>query len=1159
MMELIKKLENWIVTNNLSAEFLDERVFKIGDKSFFLIPEKRQERSNQESIFTDEFDLNVSFPDEEFAEEIKVGNYCFYFGNNFYYTPIDSIEDPQLNILKYIGSAKTELDNDYSFLGVRGPFELCNGSGTYDDWASKAKFMGVKSLGLSEHNTLAGTLLFQRSCKEVGIKPILGETITVRNANFSEYQVKCYVKNQSGWFNLLYINKIINVDNVGSQLIDEKHLLRYGKGLIIVLDSEFPLSKSRLSAYKREFDQVFYQLDLTEFNGQEKDMQRLLANKKYIDNFINDIHPVLIQDAFYLDPEYSHVKKILNTSGNVRFQYESKDQWFKNLDEIFYQWALLFKDGDNRIYHLFENSIKNTMVISDSCNYEIETGVRHLPDYEHNGEESNEDLFLRKVVEGMTTRGLDGKQEYWDRIEKEISVIKKGEVIDYFLILWDIVDWCKSQDIIVGVGRGSAAGSLVSYVLGITGLDPIEYGLLFERFLNEGRVKTSLPDIDLDFPGQRREEVKRYMEEKYGIDYVCSVGTYGTFQLRSSIKDVGKQFGMSIQQGNYIVSKIGTNKGYEKGRFVDLFGEANEFPPLKSYIKGKPHVVDTLRIILKQPKNASVHACATLILPKKDQNGLPRNIYNWIPVKSVDGILVSEWEGEQLEEAGFLKEDILGIKQLDKFKDVFDRVKDNRGIVLGMDSVDLKDDSIYDLFRRGISSDVFHFGTRGLTAYAKEVKPTNIEDMIAIMSLYRPGPIESHTHTDFVKLKYGEKQIEYDYMLKEITKETYGLFIYQEQVMMAVVTLGGFSLVTADDIRKAMGKKKMSLIREYKAQFIEGAVARKCNAIDAESIWNKLEAFAKYGFNRSHAAAYSYTGMMCQWLKVKYPLEFWTTTMEFADDKNISSYVLETVKLDNGVNIVPPDINKSETRFISDPKTGNIYWAINKIMWVGDSATECIINERNENGHFLSVKDFYGRVNTTKVNKRVIENLILAGCFDELYSVDKSQLFKRHEILEEYYSVAKTKDDSRFGFITSSDNNNWYWTAKQKELSGLGHFDFNDIIMHSKLKSMITSYMDPVQLQDKSSLGKRTIVAGIIKEKFIKQTKKGDEFCSLVIDVNDEEVHFLLWPDAWENYKEKVLESKTGLFIGTATVFEDMQYKKCNVLKSDSSTRVQMM
>lgn len=1156
MEKIVEQFKEWVDNNNLLVDWIDDRIFKIGEDSFYLIQEKRRETSTIESIFTDDWHLNISESDIDLVREIGIKNYCFRFGNVFYYTREGTVSKPQLNPLKYIGSAKIELDLPYSFLGVRGKYEVCNGSGHYSDWVKKSKFLGIKTLGICEYHTLAGVLNFQQECKNNGIIPVIGETIKVRDESFTEYQIKCYVLTEEGWFNLLHINKVINVDNVNDPFILESELVKYTNGLVIVFDAETPLSTSRISKYKIKKAKLFYQLDFTEFKGFEKEKLRLTALKYYIDNFLSVLEPILIQDAFYLDKEYSHLKKILNNIGSLQFQFESNNQWFKTLDEIFQQWCPLFEDNDDRLYSLFMKSIENTNWITDKISFEIETGVRHLPKFENSTGEDNEDLFLRLISEGLEKKGLSNNEEYWERVSTEVEVIKMGGVIDYFLILWDIVEWCKSQNILTGVGRGSASGCLIAYLLGITGIDPIKYGLLFERFLNKGRVFTSLPDIDTDFEGERRDEVKRYMEEKYGLNYVCSVGTYGTFKLKSAIRDIGKQFGVQAQELNYMTSTIGDDGRYASGEYLDLFKESSLFKPLKDFIVKRPALIETIQLVLKLPKNTSVHPCATIILPKRDQHGRERDIFSWFPVKKVDGVLVSEWEGGPLEDTGFLKEDILGIKQLDKFRSIFNKVKENRGIDLDMSSVDLYSDKIYELFRRGLSSDVFHFGSKGLTSYAQDVLPYSMEELIAMLSVYRPGPIESNAHTDYVKFKFGLKKPEYDYKLEEVTKETYGLYIYQEQVMKAVQQLGGMDLVTADDVRKAMGKMSMKLIMEYRERFIQGAVKNSCSEVEAEVIWNKLEAFAKYGFNKSHAASYTYTGLMCQWLKVEFPIEFWTTALEHASDNEVSRYVSEVSKLNSGVSIVPPNVNKSYQKFTSDIETGKIYWAINKVKWVGEAATESIVTEREENGEYFDIEEFLNRVNTSKVNKRVVEHLILAGCFDEIYNID-TNVKGRREILSSYYQLTKVKDKDKLELPLQSEYN-WWWILKQKEVSGLGYFNYEQIILRSNLQSLISMYVDPIKLESESIIGKRVVVAGIIVDKKIRKTKKGDEFCQLELESSDETIYFLLWFDIWSLHKESILSGETNMFIGSGTVHRD-SYKKCNTLQSDRNSKIQIL
>jgi DNA polymerase-3 subunit alpha len=413
--------------------------------------------------------------------------------------------------------------------------------------------------------------------------------------------------------------------------------------------------------------------------------------------------------------------------------------------------------------------------------------------------------------------------------------------------------------------------------------------------------------------------------------------------------------------------------------------------------------------------------------------------------------------------------------------------------------------------------------------------------------------MESKAHNDYVSFKFGLKEPEYDYGLYEVTKSTYGLYIYQEQVMQAMQVLGGMDLVTADNIRKAMGKKKIDLILKYKVQFLEGAVGNGCDRIDAESIWNKLEAFAKYGFNRSHAAAYTYIGLVCQWLKNEYPLEFWTTAFEWAKDTDTSRFVSELGKLNNGVSIVPPDVNKSFPKFTSDKNTGKIYWSIGKIKFAGETATDALLNEREEGGDFYSFEEFYTRV-PSKVNKRIIENLIFAGCFDELEGIEDPR--NRSHLLVELYRLAKTPVKNRFDLPTQKGFK-WWWVKKQKEVSGLGNIDFESLIIKSNLKAYSSTYVDPIQLQSSELVGKQVLIGGTVSEYKIKKTRKGDEFCIMQLECNAEIIHVVMWNEVWSKVKPALESSDQGVLVLSGEVKVDT-YKKCNAIQTVRSSKFQI-
>ncbi|MCK9544982.1 MAG: DNA polymerase III subunit alpha, partial [Novosphingobium sp.] len=868
------------------------------------------------------------------CEDTVEDNYVFCFGDIWYWTPKGSEVKPQFNKLKYIGKANTSLD-PIPWLGVRGKYEILNGSRSYEDWCKKAKFLGIDVLGICEKNTLAGTLQFQETCKDNNIKSIIGATYTVFNQKKDiRYDVKVYAKNYDGWQTILSINKAVLVDNEG--FISEEQLKSFKTDNIYLIADPKSLLFEDVNL---EFD--FFQYDSVKYRTKQTDIDYLENLKKYM---LSELDPVLIQDSFYLDKEDSHIKQKLNTISGVR-ELTSENQYFKSFDDIFDEFDELFDPLDDSFELYLENAKKNLLKVVNNCNFEIETGIRHLPNYkmtelEKKQFKTNRDLFDYLIEEGFKQKVPKGKEkEYRERLEKEIEVIEYGGVIDYFLILWDIIKWCKNQDILVGIGRGSAGGALVSYLLDIIQLDPLEYNLLFERFLTKARVKKGLPDIDTDFEGLRRNEVKRYMEHKYGEFQVCSIGTYSSLKMRAAIKDLARIDGISIAEVNYINKVI-----EDSSDFTTLFHQGSQSEMLKNFIKKYSNTINNIPLLFKGIRSSSIHACATLILPED------KSVFEFCPVKKMklndgDDVLVTEWEGGELEKAGFLKEDILGILQLDKFANILKLIKSNRDEDVDIYHIDKEDKGVYRYFHKGWNEDIFQFGTSGLKAYCKLAKPDSIEDLSAINAIYRPGAMESNAHMDYVSIRDGDTEPEYDYMLKSITQDTLGLYLYQEQVMLASQVLANFTSEEADILRKVIltkGKKgEIEKKEEYKDKFLLGAAKNGCPRDEAIKIWEKMEKFASYGFNKSHAVAYAITGYISQYLKVHYPIEFWITAFTFVPegrkDEKIPAYISE-IHQTGDIKLKPVDINKSGNGFSGDFDNNSIYWSLNSVKQCDDKA-----------------------------------------------------------------------------------------------------------------------------------------------------------------------------------------------------------------------------
>jgi DNA polymerase-3 subunit alpha len=703
------------------------------------------------------------------------------------------------------------------------------------------------------------------------------------------------------------------------------------------------------------------------------------------------------------------------------------------------------------------------------------------------------------------------------------------------------------------VGRGSAAGCLISYLMDITRIDPLPYKLLFERFLNEGRIGKSLPDIDTDFPASRREEVKTYMEERYGREQVCSVGTYTTLQMKAAIKDLSRVMStISPMDLNMLTSKIDFFRG--KGFFVDLFKVAVTDSRLKAFIHAEPEIVNAIPLCLELPKSESVHPCATLILPSE------KTAFQWLPIKKVvkDGqeILVTEWEGEVLEPAGFLKEDILGIKQLDKFEDILTLIENNTGERINIYTIPLADRRVYDFFKKGWNADVFHFGSPGLTGYCRELKPDNIEDLVAAISLYRPGGMELGFHTDYVLCKNGEKKVEYLWGTEEITKDTYGIIIYQEQIMQICRKLADYTLVEADEIRKALGKTLIHKIKEYRASFVKGAVHNGCDEQVADDIWSKLEKFAKYCFNRSHALAYSVTGYISQWLKVHYPTEYWTVAFKYALEPDYANYISE-IGLSGKIKVMPADINKSRDDIFTDFKTKTIYWPLSSIKQCGDIATKQIMEIRDRDGQYFSFEEFIERnkFKGGKVGKAVVENLVLSGAFDE---IENLRTFKdRYNLILQYRKINKTKIDKEkdlFSVNASSLTEDWFWVLQQKRLSGIAFFNYRDIVSRYIDQDVSCINIEDFQYESYADERKKVKIGGYIVEVEERVSKKKGKWCRVIIESNYTFVSITIWPEQYRQIEKIGIlgKEKCLLLISGQIAFDS--YHKNNVLQANDDT-----
>lgn len=632
--------------------------------------------------------------------------------------------------------------------------------------------------------------------------------------------------------------------------------------------------------------------------------------------------------------------------------------------------------------------------------------------------------------------------------------------------------------------------------------------------------KDSLPDVDLDFEAARRDEVKQYITRRFGEFHTCSIGSYTRLKLKAGIKDFGRIKGLTFQAANTISALIDNQIDYTWKDFIQ-YAIAN--PELKDFIQKYPDIAMMIKYALGQCRSASIHASAVIIVPKQNKLGEDVDIFNWLPIRKIDGRLVSEWEGKYTDMGGFLKEDILGLTQLDKFKRITELIKQNRKKKLVLEKIPLTDINTYKLFHRGMNEDVFQFSTSGNKSFSIKVKPDNIEELTAMNALYRPGPMESNAHTDFALIKHGKKKVKYDYGLKEVTEKTYGLYVYQEQIMKSVVVLGGFSLVDADKIRTIIKKFDKVGMLEVAKQFIQGAIKKGCQPDEASKIWDKLVAFSGYGFNKSHSYAYSVMSYWAQYLKCNYSLEFWTTALGFAHEEDVPKIISELRRLKQGITVKPPDVNYSSFNFECDKETNNIYWSFGGVKNIGDASVRSMMEERTKNGPFLSFLDFYKRVTKSKVNSRVIYHLILSGAFDEIENLQKPTE-RLSLVIFHHLNVGKDLPEE---FNDPIVDKSYFWIFKQRELTGFGDVDYKSFLRNletKESKKMSSLYIEADEFFETKDYAEVCICG---KVTYIKERKsKNGEFLVLNIISNNDLILVNIWNSEYEKHAEFFADCK---------------------------------
>ena len=963
--------------------------------------------------------------------------------------------------------------SEFVHLHIHSEFSLLDGANRIKDLPVRAKELGMKAMAITDHGVMYGAIDFYKACQKEGIKPIIGCEVYVapRSRHDKEPNIDnkynhliLLAKDQQGYKNLC---KLVSIGFTEGYYykprIDLEVLEKYHEGLICLsaclagavnqalLNGQNEKAEEIALWHKRVFGEDYY-IEIQN-NGIK---EQVLANQKLVQLARKlDIPLVATNDAHYLKKEDAYNHEVLlciqtgkRMSDEDRMRFETDELYVKSPEEM------------SEYFSAFPDAIENTVKIADKCNVEFEFGHTILPNYDVKPEFPTHYDFLKKLCDdGIKKRyGENPSEEVLKRAEYEIGVIQKMGYVDYYLIVWDFIHFAKDNGIPVGPGRGSGAGSILAYAIEITDIDPMKYGLLFERFLNPERV--SMPDFDVDFADVDRQKVIDYVSGKYGSDHVSQIITFGTMAAKMVIRDVARVLDFPYAEADKLAKMIPNELHITIPKALEQNKE------LKDLYDGDEQIHKLLDIAMAlegMPRQASTHACGVVIT--KDP------VDTYVPLYVRDNQISTQYIMTTLEELGLLKMDFLGLRTLTVIKDTIKLVKDNRGIDVEFDK-EMADQKVYKLWQDGNTSGIFQFESQGMTNFMKELKPDCLEDLIAGVSLYRPGPMDQIPR--YIRGKQNPGHNEYTHpSLEPILNVTYGCMVYQEQVMQIVRDLAGYSLGRADLVRRAMGKKKLDVMAKEREVFINGQVDENgnievpgCvrNGIDAESankIFDEMAEFAKYAFNKSHAACYAVVAYRTAYLKAYYPAEFMASMLNsyLGNLDKVPDYIDECKRL--GIEILKPEINKSYSRFTVEyidilqnendgndqntnvKKLGKIRFGLGSIKNVGLQPVDSIIKERVANGPFTSFTDFCERMAGESVNKKCIESLIKAGTFGEFPETRATLLASFETIIDTIQSYNKKRMDGQVSMFdlggSSEEENNLneikYIFVEQPELN----------------------------------------------------------------------------------------------------------------------------
>jgi DNA polymerase-3 subunit alpha len=1047
-------------------------------------------------------------------------------------------------------------EKHFTHLHLHTDYSLLDGAIPIDKLIKYGKENNLKALAISDHGNVFGAVKFFEKCKKANIKPILGieayitQDINIKNIHNRYYHLLLIVQNSIGYKNICrLIAESYTKGFYFKPRIDYALLKKYNEGIIatstcigghipqLLLQNKPDEAKQLLEKLLLIFDNRYY----LEVQPPYLEIQKTVNQEIFKLEKEFNIPIVLTGDCHYATKEdrFAHevmlaVQTRTTMSDPQRMTFGDSQCHIQGFDEL----LSYFPDREDMLWRSGE--------IADRCEFSFDVGKLFFPQYQIPIETMNPneyfDYLSKKGFAELEKRNkipLDKKEEYLNRLNEEINMIIKMGFATYLLIVSDFILWAKSNNIAVGPGRGSVAGSLVAWALSITDIDPIKYNLFFERFLNPERI--SMPDIDVDFCFHGREKVINYVKNKYGHDKVGQIITFGTMMSKGVVKDVARTLGFTFEDANMITSLIPDELK------ITLAESISQEPKLQQMIDKNPKIAELFDIASRLEgltRHASKHAAGIVISPEPIAEVLPIYVAN----KSTD--IITQYAMTELELLGFLKIDFLGLKNLTLITNIIDLIKKNNNIDILISDLDLSDEKTFALLQRGDTAGVFQLESNGIKDVLRRLKPTCFEEIIAVNALYRPGPLSSGMVDDFIERKHGRQNINYFFdVLEDILKDTYGVIVYQEQVMQIANKLAGYTLGESDILRRAMGKKKTDEMAKQKDLFIIRSVERGFEKSKIEQVFDLMAYFAGYGFNKAHSAAYALIAYQTAYLKAHYPIEFMSCliTLELAHPDNTLEYI-KYVKESN-IKLLPPDINISISEFI--PENNAIRWGLLGIKNVGLIAVEDILKKRNEHGKYKDLFDLCNKVDLRVCNKRVLESLIASGALDGFNQTRAFMMLNLDYIMEVAHFLQEKKNSGQLSLFDGDNNNEEEslqykttdeWSLQQKldsEKEVLGVYLSN----HPLDEYQIIKKLYQCSSIENTKPNNITKIIGLIVQSKEVKTKKGDLMSFVIIEDQNKRCELILFPKIHEKYFH-IIEKKSAILV-----FGDSTESTSDILK----------